>query len=56
MLEVTCPTGSVPAWVFLSSIEILQICETYTDSYHVEQYSRYTAGIWAYAKQKVNTT
>ncbi|XP_014279644.1 trafficking protein particle complex subunit 10 [Halyomorpha halys] len=54
MLEVACPVGSVPTWVFLSSIEILQICDTYTDSVHVEQYSRYTAGIWAYARQKLS--
>lgn len=54
LLEVNCPVGSVPAWVFLSSVEILQIYETYTDSHHVEQYSRFTAGIWAYARQKLS--
>lgn len=53
LLDVTYPQGAVACWVFLSCIEILQTCENYTESNHVEQYSRYTAGIWAYARQKV---
>lgn len=53
LLDVTYPQGAVACWVFLSCIEILHTCENYTESNHVEQYSRYTAGIWAYARQKL---
>lgn len=47
------PLGAVSCWVFLSALEVLQTCERFNDSSHVEAYSLYTAGLWAYTRDKV---
>ncbi|GAB6032525.1 Trafficking protein particle complex subunit 10 [Chamberlinius hualienensis] len=53
ILEVCLPPGAVSCWVFLSCLEILQTCEKFHDSTQVEAYSLYTAGLWAYARDKL---
>ncbi|KAL1131835.1 hypothetical protein AAG570_011446 [Ranatra chinensis] len=53
LLEVSAPPGTVSCWVYLSCLEVLLTCETYTERSLVEQYSIYTAGLWAYARRKL---
>ncbi|RWS29676.1 trafficking protein particle complex subunit 10-like protein, partial [Leptotrombidium deliense] len=52
-LEVCLVEGAVACWVFLSALEILQKCERYSDSSQMETYSRFTVGLWAYARKKL---
>lgn len=53
LLDVVMTPGASACWVFLSCLEILQTCENYKETAHVESYSKFTAGIWSYARQKV---
>lgn len=48
------PPGSVACWVFLSCFEVLQTCEKFSDTSQIKEYSLYCAGLWAYAREKVN--
>ena len=67
ILEVPCPPGSIACWIFLSTLEVVQICELksketlLSDSVdnrksstaHVQQYCLYTAELWAYCRKKL---
>ncbi|BES93279.1 Foie gras liver health family 1 [Nesidiocoris tenuis] len=53
LLDVVMTPGASACWVFLSCLEILQTCENYKETAHVESYSKFTAGIWSYARQKL---
>ncbi|RWS12306.1 trafficking protein particle complex subunit 10-like protein [Dinothrombium tinctorium] len=53
LIEVDLTEGAVACWVFLSALEILQKCERYSDSSQMETYSRFTVGLWAYARKKL---
>lgn len=53
ILEVSAPDGALATWVFLVCLEILQACEKFTDSAQVQAYSVHTAGLWAYAREKM---
>ncbi|XP_077981439.1 trafficking protein particle complex subunit 10-like [Glandiceps talaboti] len=54
ILELPLPVGSVACWVFLSCLEVLQMCERYGTSSQVDAYTHYTASLWAYAREKLH--
>nr|CAD7438798.1 unnamed protein product [Timema bartmani] len=54
ILEVAAPPGAVACWLFLCSLEVLHTCESFQDGRHVEACSLYTAGLWAYARDKLH--
>ncbi|KAG8193047.1 hypothetical protein JTE90_028159 [Oedothorax gibbosus] len=54
ILEVVMPPGSIACWVFLSCFEVLQICEKFSDTTQIKEYSLYCAGLWAYAREKLH--
>jgi hypothetical protein len=56
ILEISAQPGAVACWVFLCCLEVLQTCEHFSDSIQIEAYSRYTASLWAYARDKVRVT
>nr|CAD7573679.1 unnamed protein product [Timema californicum] len=56
ILEVAAPPGAVACWLFLCSLEVLHTCGTFQEGRHVEACSLYTAGLWAYARDKVQVT
>ncbi|XP_077870165.1 LOW QUALITY PROTEIN: trafficking protein particle complex subunit 10-like [Saccoglossus kowalevskii] len=53
ILEVPMPVGSVACWVFLSCLEVLQMCERCGNASQVDVYTHYTASLWAYARDKL---
>lgn len=53
ILEISSPPGAVACWIFLCCLEVLHTCEKFNDSGQVEAYSLYTAGLWAYARDKL---
>lgn len=53
ILEISSPPGAVACWIFLCCLEVLHTCEKFNDTGQVEAYSLYTAGLWAYARDKV---
>lgn len=53
LLEVSAPPGAVACWLFLASMEVLQICDKHNQADQVEAYSLHTASLWEYASQKV---
>lgn len=54
ILEISMPPGSVACWVFLSCLEVLETCEKFSDTSQIKSYSLYTAGLWAYAREKLH--
>nr|CAD7265179.1 unnamed protein product [Timema shepardi] len=54
ILEVAAPPGAVACWLFLCSLEVLHTCGTFQEGRHVEACSLYTAGLWAYARDKLH--
>ncbi|KAF7262889.1 SIDL trafficking protein particle complex subunit 10 isoform X2 [Rhynchophorus ferrugineus] len=55
ILEITAPSGAVWCWLFLASMEVLQICDKFNQADQVEEYSRQTASLWEYASQKLRS-
>ncbi|XP_070562685.1 trafficking protein particle complex subunit 10-like [Ptychodera flava] len=55
ILEVPLPVGSVACWVFLSCLEVLQMCERFGSASQVDAYTHYTASLWAYARDKLHS-
>ena len=55
ILEVVSTPGSVCCWILLSCLEVLVTCARYSDAggQQVNQYCLYTAGLWAYARDKL---
>uniref|UniRef100_A0A1B6CSP2 Uncharacterized protein n=2 Tax=Clastoptera arizonana TaxID=38151 RepID=A0A1B6CSP2_9HEMI len=53
ILEISSPPGAVACWIFLCCLEVLHTCEKFHDSSQVEAFSLYTAGLWAYARDKL---
>jgi len=55
ILEVSATPGSVCIWILLSCLEVLVTCARYSDAggQQVNQYCLYTAGLWAYARDKL---
>ena len=67
ILEVPCPPGSIACWIFLSTLEVVQVCELKSkealssntcdnrksSTVHVQQYCLYTAELWAYCRKKL---
>ena len=67
ILEVPCPAGSIACWIFLSTLEVVQVCELKSkeafannssdnrksSTAHVQQYCLYTAELWAYCRKKL---
>ena len=67
ILEVPCPPGSIACWIFLSTLEVVQVCELKSkeklssdsmdnrksSTAHVQQYCLYTAELWAYCRKKL---
>lgn len=55
ILEITAPPGAVWCWLFLGSMEVLQICDKFNQADQVEEYSKHTASLWEYASQKIRS-
>ncbi|ENN81340.1 hypothetical protein YQE_02251, partial [Dendroctonus ponderosae] len=53
ILEITAPPGAVWCWLFLASMEVLQVCDKFNQADQVEEYSLHTAALWEYASQKL---
>ena len=67
ILEVPCPSGTIACWIFLSTLEVVQVCELKSketlsndtgdnrksSTVHVQQYCLYTAELWAYCRKKL---
>lgn len=55
ILEITAPPGAICCWLFLASMEVLQICNKFNQADQVEEYSLHTASLWEYASQKLRS-
>ncbi|KAI5699266.1 hypothetical protein M8J75_000144 [Diaphorina citri] len=53
ILEIPRSPGSVACWVFLCCLEVLHTCDKFQDTSQVEACSQYTAGLWAYTRDKL---
>ena len=56
-LFFSCPSGSVPCWVFLSTLEVLFKCQKVCDNspnVQLHQFFMQTADLWSYARLKLH--
>uniref|UniRef100_A0A8D8UJQ9 Trafficking protein particle complex subunit 10 n=1 Tax=Cacopsylla melanoneura TaxID=428564 RepID=A0A8D8UJQ9_9HEMI len=53
ILEISRSPASVACWVFLCCLEVLHTCDKFQDTTQVEACSQYTAGLWAYTRDKL---
>lgn len=55
ILELNCPEGSIPCWIFLCCLEVVQMCQKYAETVHVDACSYYTASLLEECSDKVTS-
>ncbi|XP_014254615.1 trafficking protein particle complex subunit 10 [Cimex lectularius] len=53
MLDVSYTQGAIACWVYLSCMEVLEACGRFSEPNLIEKYSKFTAGILSYAREKL---
>lgn len=54
ILELNCPEGSIPCWIFLCCLEVVQMCQKYAETVHVDACSYYTASLLEECSDKLH--
>ncbi|KAK3098351.1 hypothetical protein FSP39_018670 [Pinctada imbricata] len=52
-LQIDWPPGAVDCWVFLSGLEVLQKCDSFTEASQTKSYSLHTASLWDCIRKKL---